>query len=167
MHLLPPSCHVEGSYATLKQESPDGKISRTVVAETDFGTEIKDKFEKKPTDKTLYYTETYESRDNRGFPISQKEILHRIGDVHRIKIKNDNYEMVTSAKIDNEGNRISPWQIDRYESFKTNLYPWNDSIRGLPDKISDLPKQVQKAYVAFFEKCEKLLNEYRKEQGMK
>lgn len=166
MYLGVKSCDIDGNWATLEQVSADGRISRVVNAQTTYGTDIKDTFEKNPIDKTLSYHEVYEKRGDRGRVIYRKEVKHNLGNDHRIKIKKDNYEMTVSANIDGQGNRISPWKVDCFESLKTNFYAWNDSIQGLPDKISDLPKQVQKSYVEFFEKCEKLLNQYRKEQGM-
>lgn len=154
-------------YVRTEQISNDGDIRRKYKAETmNLRTDpIEDKFEKNYSGKDFNYTDTYEiERDGRF--IGRKTVSHTCGYEHTIEKNDGTNKWKKSARLDEKGNRISNWILDYYDGKGTHINPYAETIRGLPRKISDLPKQVQKAYVEFFEKCENLLNEYRKEQGM-
>lgn len=149
MSLCTKRVRIDGAYATLYQASSDNRINRELTAETMDGSDIKATFENNPTNKSLIYSDILEFRDKKGRYIGTKNFFNCSGRERKIYWDTLKYKMQRSVELEERGNVLSPWSVDYYETSSTTINPSRELIRGLPKKISDLPKQVQKVYVDF------------------
>lgn len=97
----------------------------------------------------MIYSDVFEFWYEKGRYIWTKKFLNVPGEVRTISWDTPKYKMNKSVKLYEMVNVLSTWRVNYYETRDTIINPSTELIKGLPNKISDLPKQVQKVYVDF------------------